>query len=203
MTLIAALAFGGGLALSWWQGQRDAHSAIDGLMWPNPPAVPAFKLVGDDGQPFTLERLRGKWTLVFFGFTHCPDVCPTTLQTLTEVHRALRDDPHYAGRGQVLFVSLDPERDTPDKLARYVKYFDQDFLAATGPETDLKVLTQALGVLFMKVAQNGEDYTVDHSAGIFFIDPAARLVSVLTPPHDAAGVIARFKAVATFIDARS
>lgn len=203
MALVAVLAFGGGIGLSWWQGQRGDHAAIDGLMWPDPPRVPAFDLVDQDGKRYTLDELKGRWTLVFFGFTHCPDVCPTTLQILAQVHRNLKNDPRYAERGQVLFVSLDPARDTPAQIAQYVHYFSPEMRGVTGPETELLPLTRALGVLFMKVAQGDKDYTVDHSAGIFFIDPQARLVSVLTPPHTADSVIARFAAVSAFIEARS
>ncbi len=203
MIVIALCAFAGGVGLSHWQNGRDESSHIDGLLWPDPPAVPALQLTRDDGTPFKLADLRGKWTLMFFGFTHCPDVCPTTLEILAQVHTILKKSPLYGERGQVVFVSVDPERDTPAQLAQYVHYFHHDFIGVTGPAAELKSLTQTLGVLFMKVAEGGPDYTVDHSAGIFFIDPAARLVSVLTPPHTADSIIARFNAVSAFINGKS
>ncbi len=203
MVLIAGVAFAGGIGLSWWQGSRDALPAIDGLMWPDPPAVPDIALIRDDGTPFKRADLRGRWTLMFFGFTHCPDVCPTTLDLLAQVHTILKKSPPYGAAGQVVFVSVDPERDNPAQLAQYVHYFHRDFIGVTAPEAELKPLLKTLGVLFMKVAEGGPDYTVDHSAGIFFIDPAGRLVSVLTPPHTADAVIARFNAVSAFILGKS
>jgi protein SCO1 len=203
MSLVTALAFAAGIGLSAWHngGKDDPH--IDGLMWPDPPTVPALNLVRDDGKAFHLSDLRGKWSLLFFGFTHCPDVCPTTLTTLAQVHTALQNSPTYGRRGQVIFVSVDPQRDTPSQLAAYVHYFHKDFIGVTAEEAALKPLTRALGVLFMKVAQGGEDYSVDHSAGVFFIDPGGRLVSVMTPPHSADALIARFTAVSQFIDGKS
>ena len=203
MSLVTALAFAAGIGLSAWHNGRNAAPHIDGLMWPDPPAVPALNLVRDDGTAFHLKDLSGKWSLLFFGFIHCPDVCPTTLATLAQVHTALQHNPAYAGRGQVVFVSVDPQRDAPAQLAAYVRYFHKDFIGVTANEAALKPLTRALGVLFMKVTQGGQDYSVDHSAGVFFIDPAGRLVSVMTPPLTANALIARFTAVSQFIDAKS
>lgn len=203
MLAIAVIAFAGGIGLSYWHNSHADDPHVDGLLWPDPPVVPPLKLTRDDGTSFTLDDLRGKWTLMFFGFTHCPDVCPTTMEILAQVHTILKKTPPYASRGQVVFVSVDPDRDTPAQLAQYVHYFHHDFIGATGPEAELKPLAQALGVLFMKVAEGGPDYTVDHSAGVFFIDPAGRLVSVVTPPHTADALIARFKGVSAFIDGKS
>ncbi len=203
MSLVIALAFVAGIGFSYWQNKQGDNPHIDGLLWPDPPLVPPLNLVRDDGTAFHLADLRGKWSLVFFGFTHCPDVCPTTLGMLAQVHTTLQQNPAYAGRGQVVFVSVDPQRDTPAQLASYVHYFHKDFIGVTADEAELKPLTRALGVLFMKVSQGGPQYTVDHSAAVFFIDPAGRLVSVLTPPHTAELVIARFNAVNKFLEGKS
>lgn len=197
LALIAVLAISlailTGLAIRRGVGGDTSPVAIGG----------PFQLVDTSGRTVGQELLKGKWSVMFFGFTHCPDVCPTTLDLLAQVHTVLKKTPPYGTQGQVVFVSVDPERDTPAQLAQYVHYFHKDFIGVTGADSDLKPLTQALGVLFMKVAQGGPDYTVDHSAGIFFIDPAGRLVSVLTPPHTADAVIARFKAVSAFILGKS
>lgn len=203
MSLVITFAFIAGIGFSYWQSGHDNNPHIDGLLWPDPPVIPALNLVRDDGTAFHLADLRGKWSLLFFGFTHCPDVCPTTLSILAQVHTALQKVPAYGKQGQVVFVSVDPQRDTPAQLANYVHYFHKDFIGVTADEADLKPLTRALGVLFMKVAQGGPQYSVDHSAGVFFIDPAGRLVSVLTPPHTAELLIARFNAVSRFIAGKS
>lgn len=197
---VAALAFIGGLALSHYQSGRSV--GVDGLLWPDPPRIDDVDLLTTDGRPFTADALRGRWSLLFFGFTHCPDVCPLTLDVLARAHRALKSNAHYGARGQVVFVSVDPERDTPAVLADYVRHFDPEFVAVTAPVAALGAFTRRLGVLFAKVEQGGGDYSVDHSAGIFFIDPELRLVSVLTPPHDLAAVLERYARVSEFIEAR-
>ena len=203
MSLVISFAFVAGIGFSYWQSGHDDNPHIDGLLWPDPPIIPPLNLMRDDGTAFHLADLRGKWSLVFFGFTHCPDVCPTTLGILAQVHTALQKVPAYGEQGQVVFVSVDPQRDTPAQLANYLHYFHMDFIGVTAHEAELKPLTRALGVLFMKVAQGGPQYSVDHSAGVFFIDPAGRLVSVLTPPHTAELLIARFNAVSRFIEGKS
>lgn len=199
---VVLVAFGGGVGLSWWQQHQQAVPAIDGLLWPDPPKVPAVELTDQNGAAFPLEQLRGHWTLLFFGFTHCPDVCPTALQVLAQAHGELARHPSYGDKGRVVFVSVDPDRDTPPVLAQYVGYFHPSFIGVTGPVDRLQALTSALGALFMKVAVSSTDYSVDHSAGIFFIDPELRLVDVITPPHSAQAVVARFDAVSRFIEAQ-
>ena len=200
VALVIVIAFAAGIGLSYLQGQRGESTQVEGLLWPDPPVLPSINLLDQDGAPFTQEQLRGKWSLLFFGFTHCPDICPTTLDQMARAHGALERNAHYAGRGQVVLVSLDPERDTPAILHDYVKYFHKDFLAVTASLEELSALTRAMGVLFMKVSQPGDSYSIDHSAGIFFVDPALRLVSVLTPPHNAAAIVRRFAAVSAFIE---
>jgi len=99
MILIAGMAFAAGIGLSWWHNRDTEGAPIDGLLWPDPPAVPEIALTRDDGTPFKLADLRGKWTLMFFGFTHCPDVCPTTLDLLAQVHTVLKKTPPYGTQG--------------------------------------------------------------------------------------------------------
>ena len=200
IAVVVVAAFAGGAGLSYWQRHGSDAPPIDGLLWPDPPTVPAIALTDHNGAAFTLEQLRGHWTLLFFGFTHCPDVCPTALQILAQAHVELKHHAAYAGRGQVVFVSVDPERDTSAVLRQYVNYFHREFIGVTAPVPQLNRLTAPLGAIFMKSSQGGPEYSVDHSAGIFFIDPAGRLVDVITPPHTVPALVARFDAVSQFID---
>jgi cytochrome oxidase Cu insertion factor (SCO1/SenC/PrrC family) len=199
-TLVVCLAFAAGM----WLSARQAVDGrtVEGLLWPDPPRLGPFQLLDHDQRTLDRDRLRGRWSLVFFGFTHCPDICPTALAALATAQEELRKHTLYGASGQVVFVSVDPERDSPATLGRYVRHFSEDFVAATAAESDLKALTAALGVLFMKVAQADGGYSVDHSAGIFFISPDLRLVSVLTPPQTAADIVRRFVAVSEFIQAQ-
>ena len=152
--------------------------------------LPAIALQDQSGQSFDLGRMRGHWTLLFFGFTNCPDVCPTTLATLAEARRQLADLPPNE-IPEVVLASVDPARDTPAVLAHYVAHFDPSFTGITGSPEAIGAFARDLGVAIMigEPAADGS-YTVDHSAAIFLIDPAAAFTALFSTPHDAA-VVAR------------
>ena len=152
--------------------------------------LPTIALQDQSGQAFDLARMHGHWTLLFFGFTNCPDVCPTTLATLAEARRQLADLPPDE-LPEVVLATVDPARDTPAALARYVAHFDPSFTGITGSRESIEVFTRDLGVVVMigEPAADGS-YTVDHSAAIFLIDPAAAFTALFSAPHDA-GTIAR------------
>jgi protein SCO1/2 len=158
----------------------------------------AFSLSMADGATLNQDSLKGHWTLLFFGFTHCPDVCPNTLSVLKQTTQRLADDPLYRAHGQVVFVSVDPERDQPAALAKYVHYFNPQFLAATGPAAALADLTRPLGVIHARVPLAGEDYAIDHTASIFLIDPALRLLGVWSLPHEAETISTAFRQISAF-----
>jgi protein SCO1/2 len=153
-----------------------------------PPAapLPEFTLVDHQGQPFDRERLKGKWTFLFFGYTHCPDICPTTMVVL-------RDAQKQAGgseRGvQYLFVSVDPDRDNAATLKRYVPYFHPEFIGATGGRGELMRLTRALGAYFERGEARNGGYEVHHSAAIFLIDPEMRLRALFAGPHQSETIV--------------
>ncbi len=189
LVLMAALA---GAATAWITIKRPgAPPALErATLLDVARPLPQFELLDQAGRAFRRDSLRGQWTLIFFGFTNCPDVCPTTLATLAEVRRQLADLP--AGELPVVaLVSVDPARDTPEALGRYVAHFDPQFLGVTGLPVAIDVLTHDLGaaVSMGPVSEDG-NYTVDHTAAIFLIDPAAAFKAVFSSPH-AADVIAR------------
>ena len=132
-----------------------------------------FALTDANGKPRTLRDFRGKAVIVFFGYTHCPDVCPTTLAELAETMKRLGPD---ADRVQVLFVTVDPERDTPALLAQYVPFFDKRFLGLYGTPDQLAATAREFKVVYQK--QPGPTpgtYSMDHSAGTYLYDPEGRL----------------------------
>lgn len=161
------------------------------LLYPQPKPLPEFVLTRSDGQALGRKDWQGRWRLLFFGFANCPDVCPTALATAKAARtqlRAQRPDLDVA----VSFVSVDPERDRPEQLGQYVAYFDPGFEASTGTPEQLLALTQALGVMFVKVP-NGPgplDYTIDHSASLLIVDPQGRLAGLIRPPHRADAIAA-------------
>ncbi|MBI2383825.1 MAG: SCO family protein [Gammaproteobacteria bacterium] len=157
-----------------------AATLHSGVMLAKPRPVGEFALTRDDGRPFTRADLAGRWTVVFAGFTHCPDVCPNTLGLLKAAQTRLGP---VADRLRVLFLSVDPERDTPERLASYVHYFSPSFVGATGPAAELDKLCAALGVAYAKVpGGTPETYTLDHSAALVLVDPQGQVAGYLSPP---------------------
>jgi protein SCO1/2 len=202
--VLSIAAFAAGIYLAIVNTDSGPSPDIRGFLWPEPPTITSFELIDHEGTPFTLTRLEGKWSLLFFGFTHCPDVCPSTLAVLNTVHESLQDTPQFRDAGQVVFVSVDPDRDHATYLRAYIKHFNDAFVGATGPQHELAPFTKQLGILYTKVeSEDRAPYSIDHSASVLLVDPAARLVGVFSPPHDASDIATRFKAITAFIDSRS
>ncbi len=149
---------------------------------PAPTPLPEFSLLDQFGNVVTRDTFTGQWDLVFFGFTHCPDICPATLQILAQVKQQL------AGADQeppprIVLVSVDPERDTPEQIGRYVAYFGDGNLGVTGSLDELKKLTSALGIYFEKRPGEADNYSVDHSAAVLVIDPDGGFSALFSAPH--------------------
>jgi len=143
--------------------------------------LPPYRLQLSDGTAATPEALQGHWTVVFLGFTHCPDVCPTTLAELAKAQKTWDALPE-AIRPRLLFVSVDPERDTPAKTGEYAHYFHPATLAATADAAALAQFTQALGLVYMKMPMGNGDYSMDHSATLVVLDPQGRQAGLIRPP---------------------
>jgi len=153
----------------------------------NPPQpAPDFTLTDQHGQPFRLSDQRGKVVLLFFGYTHCPDVCPTTLARWKQIYDALGEN---AERVRFVFITVDPERDTPGRLQQHLAVFNPKFIGLTGTPEQLAPVYQAYHVYREKVqeSQSAAGYLMNHTAGTFLIDPEGRWrlgYSFGTPPED-------------------
>ncbi len=144
-----------------------------------------FSMLDDQGNPVSKADLEGQWSLVFFGFTFCPDICPTTLSVLNEA-RGLMTTP-----ANIVMVTVDPDRDTPPVLARYIKSFNPSFIGFSGSFDETVSLSQQLNVAFGKVpGPDPDSYLVDHTASLIVIDPQARYVGFIKPPHRAQNIVA-------------
>ncbi len=154
---------------------------VSGTWLPQPRSVGPIALVDETGAPFTQARLRGAPSLLYFGFTHCPDVCPTTLVTLAQVRRS-----DALPELRVIFVTVDPARDSPQLLGAYVHAFDPHFIGLTGSEHAIGSLAGRLGVAFQRIDLPGGDYTMAHTAAVFLLDAEGRIVAIFTAPFDAA-----------------
>jgi protein SCO1/2 len=142
-----------------------------------------FDLIDHRGDAFTLQRLKGQWSMIFFGFTNCPDVCPTTLATLNETYSKLKDSEKE--NLQIIMVSLDPERDTVEKLGQYMPYFNAEFIGVTGNKHFIKRFTTEINIAYNQVPLDGDDYTVDHSSQIVLVNPNGHYHGFFKSPHSA------------------
>lgn len=197
LVLAVALAAGLGLlaAQHWFNPSAGEPPALQGgLTYPAPRPVAPFELDLPSGEPLDQAALRGHFTLVFIGFTHCPDVCPTTLAQLGAALRQLPDMPDQQ-QPRILFVSVDPERDTAEVASRYARHFHPDALAATADHARLEPFARNLGMVYMQSPLGDDGYTVDHSASVAVLDPDVRLVAQLRPPFDPETIAADLRAL--------
>lgn len=182
--LVSVMLLAGGIAAAAvWFWPQPEPSAMVGTVFPEPRTLPDVALTDHRGEAWNPQNLQGGWELVFFGFTHCPDVCPMTLATLAGSMQHLQDKGADM-TPEVVFISVDPGRDSPEQLATYVKHFHDDFVGVTGERDAIDTLTRALGIAYSlgEPDENG-DYPVDHSAAILLVNPEGRLQALWQPPH--------------------
>ncbi len=173
---------------------------IQGLLWPDPKVVQPFALLDHRGAPFTLEQLKGRWSFLFFGYTNCPDVCPVILSMLDKVAGELGKEPMWNRDVQFVFVSVDPVRDTPEVLAKYVGNFNPDFIGVTGAKESLTSLTRQLGIYAQsELPDSHGNYAVDHGSPVLLIDPAGRLLGVFQSPRGPLDVVEGFRQMRRFV----
>ena len=164
-----------------------------------PRELPPLSLVDQDSRPLPRDFLKNRWTVVFFGFTQCPDVCPTTLATLAQMKKKLADLPAEQ-QPRVLLVTVDPERDTAAILKPYVTFFDPSFLGATGTLAETGQAATAFSVPFAKVPLPDGGYTMDHGAGLFVVSPAGALAAYSSPPLDATVLARDFRKIVQYYE---
>ena len=187
MAFILGAAIAAGLAMSL-NMLGDDPVPMHSTVLPAGNELPDFSLVDHSGEAIGKSVFEGQWDVVFFGFTHCPDICPMTLGLL----RQATDRLATAGDESVpriVLVSVDPERDTPEALAKYIGYFGDDNLGITGELAEVSRLTDALGIFFAKAALEDGGYTVDHSTVVLAIDPEGRFRALFTSPHTVDGFV--------------
>ena len=192
VVLIVAFVLGLFAAQHLSAGRAPAPVLTHATFYPSTVPLGELRLTDQDGKPLTAATLRGQWWLVFFGFTQCPDVCPTTLATLARTRAALTDLPAEL-QPRVLLISVDPERDTPERLAAYVRHFDPGFIGATGSPQVVAETAKRFGVPYARVASPGGGYTLDHGAGVFFVSPEAAITAYSSAPHDAVVLAADYR----------
>jgi protein SCO1/2 len=153
------------------KGQGDQTALIDAgiILLPQSREVPNLKMTDQDGQPVSLDALKDKWTLLFFGYTFCPDICPTTLAQLRQVKSDLPKE--VADQLRIVLVSVDPNRDTPQQLKTYLGYFDKQFVGLSAPVETIQKLANAVSIPFIPADTSKPNYTVDHSGNLALLGP--------------------------------
>lgn len=175
----------GVLAGSYLTENNDQSQAIREagiIILPKSRELPALQLTSTTGEQVLTQELTGKWSLVFFGYTFCPDICPTTLAELRQLKRLLPEEAQE--NLQVLMVSVDPNRDTPEQLKLYLQYFDPEFIGLTGVLPDIQTLSNALSIPFIPGDTSKPRYTVDHSGNLAIISPDGRQHGFIRAPLD-------------------
>lgn len=171
--------------------------SIDGVYMPKSVPISDFHLTDNHGQPFNKANLIGKWTMLFFGFTHCKYVCPVTMTELNHMYDELSKTLPEKDLPQVVFISVDPERDSVSRMDNYVTSYNPHFIGARGEIKDTEELERQLNVLAVKVQRDKSkaDYSMDHSAEIFLFNPNGELQAYLAYPHKAKQMVKDYTAV--------
>ncbi len=199
LVVLATAAAGAGL-LGFYLAQqldREAPLLASGTWLPRPKAIGDFELLDESGRPYRRADLTSAPTLVYFGFTRCPDVCPTTLVKLAQVRRQAA-----LGSLRVLFVSIDPGRDTPTAVGLYAHAFDPSFRGVTGRPEEILKLAKNFAVAVNRVDLPGGDYTMDHSAVIFLVDGRG-IIAIFTPPFEVSALAADLRRAAPYLAAEA
>jgi protein SCO1/2 len=210
IALLVLVAVAGAAFLAWKRGSdRDVRAPAqieDYLFWQTK-TLSDFQLKRAGNVTLGLGDLSGKWTFLFFGYTHCPDICPVTLAVLGQAFRIIDQTPELASEAQGLFISVDPGRDTPELLADYAAFFDKRLIGATGSVAQLDAISRQIGVFYTiqqpEAGRPADSYQVTHSSTIFLVDPQGRLYAKFPPPHDAQEMARAFRMIHAFHNERS
>lgn len=202
--VIAVAAIVGGLLV--WRYVFPSPGALPqqlaATVLPKGKPIVGLSLKDHDGNLFNEQRFKGKWNFLFFGFTNCPDVCPTTMLVMKSVWAKLPDSAKQSPQPQLYFVSVDPQRDTLEKLKAYATFYHPEFIGITGNLNQLDVLTNQLGALYgYEDDETTEDgYTVNHSAQIILVDPGGNMRAVFSTPHQVDEIVKTFVAIRRYFD---
>lgn len=189
--LMVAAAIAAGIGAAALLDRESRVELRSGTALEEPRPLADFALVDHRGRALGPRDFEDRWTLVFTGFTHCPDLCPATLTLLAQVRSQL---PQESLR--ILFLSVDPGRDGPEQIAAYLAHFGPGLSGATGTHAQVEAFSAQLGLAQVRNPGAGADYTIDHSAALVLIDPRARVAGYFRPPHDGAALVADLAALA-------
>jgi len=187
LVVVCAIALGAGIFLG--RGTTAPALPEGVVLYDAPRTLGEFALKDKNGQEFTPAGLQGRWSLIYFGFTHCPDICPSSLATMRRIREAM---PDASSPLQYMLVSVDPERDTPEKLKNYVEFFDESFQGVTGDLAAVEAFTRRFGVAAIKVEDSSlpDGYTVDHTSVFALVNSDGNVAGLFPSPHKVDTVVA-------------
>jgi protein SCO1 len=164
------------------KGQGDPTVLLDAgiVLLPQSRSLPELSLINQDGQAVAIDQLKDQWSLLFFGYTFCPDICPATLAQLRQLQGQL--PPETLAKLRIVLVTVDPNRDTPEQLKKYLDYFDAGFIGLTGEQATIQKLANGVSIPFIPADTSKENYTVDHSGNLVLIGPDGRQRGFIRAP---------------------
>lgn len=184
---------------SWSKPDHDLQPFY-GTVLDHPRPLPAFTLEGTDGYAIDAQHLRGQWTFLFFGFTHCASICPVTMAELAKMTRALSQDADVP-QPKVIMITLDPQRDSLQRMQEYVHAFDPKFIGARGALAEVQILAHTMGIAYTQVKSRVQarpnDYSIEHSGAIILLNPNGDLIAFFTPPHQADLIVKDYRRLST------
>ena len=201
MTSIIAVGVSLWLGLVWFHQPTKQPPAISGIFFSEPRVLQDFTLLDHTGATFHRDRFQGKWTFIYFGYTSCPDACPLTLVTLNQVQQRLAQEG-IDNDNAYLLISVDPERDTPERLGIYTTYFNPQFVGATGTPEELARLAQQCLVTYRRSPGQRDEtnYIIDHSSNVILVDPQVRLRAIFRPPHTPEALVVDIRKIRAYVE---
>lgn len=175
-----------------------APPAVQAVMWPEPRPLARFELQDQHGEPVGPDRLTDRWSLVFFGYLDCPDVCPTSLHAMREMRRHLAEGGGEPPR--FVFVSVDPANDTPEDIADYLAWYDPEFIGLHGPAEQVAKLADSMAVKYEEFVDEDGRRSIDHTSSLMIVDPKGRMVGALPPPLQPERMLEQFERLQAHMD---
>lgn len=177
----------------------SAPAEIQAMLWPGPRDVADFTLLDQHGAAFDTSRLRGHWSLLYFGYLQCPDVCPTTLQSLGRLRTLMAESGAAADIPQMIFVSVDPGNDTPQRIGPYLDFFDKELIGLSGDAGQLARLAASLGIIYGEHIEPNGVRSMEHTTSVIVVDAEGRGVAALAGSHQPRVLLRQFDALKAYL----
>lgn len=177
----------------------SAPPELQAILWPGARDIGEFTELDQNGQPFGIDDLKGHWSLLYFGFLQCPDICPTTLQMLSRMRSLMVEAGQDAQIPQIIFVSVDPLNDTPERVASYLAFFSEELIGLAGSPAQLEALARSVGIHYSEFIGDDGVRSMEHTTSVIVVDPQGRAVAALPAPHKPQVMLQQFNALREFL----